>query len=408
MTPNRHSPKESDGSYQFDTLQDFVNNSPAYLYAAYDRTGVGIEPVPYNRSYQSWQFDVFAQDDFRATPRLTFSYGIRYDRFGAPVNVGPAKDSLLALGPGSNFIQRLQGLNYQPITTGNEPLFNTDNGNVGPRFGVSYDAGGTGQTIVRGSYGIFYDRPFDNLWQIVSLNSQIAGVWSFNGPVTALTPPLTVAAEGTLLQSSQYHTPQLFQPDLRNPMIQSAFVGIQQKLTDGILLEVNALTSLGRRLWTTDDVNRFDSVIPNQANPNGRYNTNPEFADIDYLGNQGASDYTAFTSALRFHRRRLNGQISYTLSHSIDNQSDPLAGIFEDYNQAGIANKPDSPIVRPASHASSTAAQIVGIPIFDQRRNLVFFAVYSLPTKLLRGWEMSGLGAIRSGLALQRVCAGVD
>ena len=388
--------EERDGSYDFDTLQSFVNNCPAYLYAAYDRTAVGTEPVPYNRSYRSWQFDVFAQDDFRATARLTFSYGIRYDRFGAPVNVGPAKDSLLALGPGSSFIQRLQGLNYEPLTTGNQPLFNTGNGNIGPRFGFSYDLGGTGQTIVRGSYGVFYDRPFDNLWQIVSLNSQIAGVWTFSGPVTSLTPPLAVAAEG-MPSSSQYHNPQLFQPNLRNPMIQSAFLGIQRKLMDGIVLEVNALASHGRGLWTTDDINRFYSVRPSQANPNGRYDTNPEFGDIDYLGNQGASDYTAFTSAVRFHRKRLNGQVSYTWSHSIDNQSDPLAGIFEDYNQAGIANKPDSPIVPGFTRQFDSSADR-GNSDFDQRQNLVFFAVYSLPTKLLRGWQVSGLGAIRSGL----------
>lgn len=388
--------EERDGIYQFDTLDTFKAGFPQYLYAAYDRAGMGIQPVPYNRTYRAWQFDAFAQDAFRATPRLTLSYGIRYDRFGAPANVGPAKDFLLALGPGSSFVERLQGLHYQPIGSGNQPLFDTGNGNVSPRFGFSYDLGGTGQTIVRGSYGIFYDRPFDNLWQIVSINRQIAGVWSFIGPVSSLSPALA-ESQGMLSPSSQYHNLQLFQPNLRNPTIQSAFLGIRRNLADGIVLEVNGLASRGRTLWTTDIVNRSFSVIPSPTNQNGRYASDPEFGDVDYRSNQGQSDYTAVTSVLRFRRRRLNGQISYTWSHSIDNQSDPLAGIFEDYNQAGIAAKPDS-ITEAAFTQQFASRTDRANSDFDQRHNLVFFAVYSLPTKLLHGWQVSGLGAIRSGL----------
>ncbi len=389
--------EERDGIYQFETLATFAAGTPAILAAAYDRAPPGIQPVPYNRTYRAWQFDAFAQDQFRVTPRLTLSYGLRYDRFGAPENVGPAKDFLLALGPGAGFVARLQGVHYQPIGSGNQSLFNTDNGNLGPRFGFSYDIGGTGQTMVRGSYGIFYDRPFDNLWQIVSINRQIAGVWSFTGPVSSLSTPLLAAEnQGTLLSSSQYHNLQLFQPNLRNPTIQSAFMGIRRNLADGIALELNALASRGRTLWTTDDINRFDS-LPASINPNRRYIADPAFGDIDYLSNQGQSDYTAFTSSMRFVRRRWNGQISYTWSHSIDNQSDPLAGIFEDFNQAGIANKPDVEMI-PGFTQQFASSEDRGNSDFDQRHNLVFFAIYSLPTRVLNGWQISGLGAIRSGL----------
>ena len=384
-----------DGLFYFSSLSALVSATPSYLFAAYDRTAPCCQPVPYNRTYRFSQFDLFAQDALRVTPRLSVNYGIRYDYFGAPQNIGAAKDNLLALGPGANFVQRLQGLHFQPISAGNQALFDTDSGNLGARFGFSYALDRTAQTVLRGGYGIFYDRPFDNLWQIVSSNRQRDGVWTFSGPLTLLSPAILAGAQGIAPSSTELYPLQLFQPGLRNPMIQSAFLGVGRSLTNGVVLQVNALASRGRELWSTDLVNRFFSVVPSPANNNGRYN--PNFEDIDYRANQGASDYAAFAATVRFHRSRLDGQASYTWSHSIDNQSDPLAGVFEDYNQSNLSQKPQG-ITQAAftrqfdSHADRADSD------FDQRHNLVVFAIYSIPSKLFRGWRVSGLGAVRSGL----------
>src|SRR5437667_246260 len=38
------------------------------------------------------------------------------------------------------------------------------------RLGGSYDLTGKGNLLLRGAYGIFYDRPFDNLWANTRLN----------------------------------------------------------------------------------------------------------------------------------------------------------------------------------------------------------------------------------------------
>jgi len=122
-----------------------------------------------------------------------------------------------------------------------------------------------GNTVLRGSYGIFYDRPYDNLWQMVSANRQVYESWSVTGNTIASWSPAAAAAQGTLQPVNEYHYPQMFQPGIGNPTIQSAYVGVQQKLSDGFSLEINVLTSHARRLWSTDVVNRSYSIVPAYA-----------------------------------------------------------------------------------------------------------------------------------------------
>ena len=391
------------GDYLFANLAGFAADSPVDLVVAYDRQAAGYRSVPYNRTYNYSQVDGFFQDAFRATARLTLSLGLRYDFYRPPLNTGPAKESLLQLGPGATFPARLSNAQYLQPTTGNQQLFDSDKRDWAPRAGISYDLTGSGRTVLRASYGIFYDRPFDNLWQIVSINRQIAGGWFFDGPVNFLAPPLSLANQGQLGLSSQFHTPLLFQPGLRNPMVQNSFAGVERKLTDGITLDVNALAARGRRLWSTDIVNRFGSLPEDQANPSGRYN--PNLQEIDYRGNQGQSDYFALSSALHFHGSRWNGQVTYTWSHAIDNQSDPLAGAFEDYNQERQANRPDYTALAGFTRQFDSGADRANAD-FDQRQNLVFYGIYEAPAALqstalrmlFRDWRVSALGAIRSGL----------
>jgi hypothetical protein len=402
---------DRDGLFQFfpdnpldlsSNLNAFAASTPFDVQFAIDNQAPGIRPVSYNRQYRYTQLDFFAQDAFRATPRLTLNYGIRYDRFGAPLNTGSTKDVLLTPGSGSSFPERLESIQIQAVSGGGQPLFATDRGNLAPRAGFAYAL--RGNTVLRGSYGIFYDRPFDNLWQMVSINHQVYQSWSVSGPLASYSP-MAAAERGDLQQTTGFHLPEMFQPGLRNPMIQSAYLGVQQKIDTGLTLELNAIASRGRRLWATDVVNRIYSIVPPSYFDNPSAVNDPGYGNIDYIANQGSSGYQALTATVRFRGARLNGQASYSWSHSIDNQSDPLAGAFANYNTSNSAAKPDDAIRASFTQQFASSASR-GNSDFDQRQNLVFFAIYRLPAPalsrvpaaILRDWRISGLGAVRSGL----------
>src|SRR6185436_3332347 len=104
-------------------------------------------------------------------------------------------------------------------------------------------------------------------------------------------------------------------------------------LTDNWTVEVNTLGALGRKLITTDSINRPFSVRPDSlSNPDGRLY--PALPPISYRANQGASNYHALAATARY--RFLH--VAYTWSHSIDNQSEPLAGDFFDLSFTRITS----------------------------------------------------------------------
>jgi hypothetical protein len=387
------------GDYRYHSLAGFAADAPYQLIEAHDSTVKALAPVPNGREYREWQANWFAQDSWRASERLTFHYGLRYDWFGGPVNTGSVKDRLIGLGPGPTLAEQLSGAHYLALPGGDKRLFDTGRGDWGVRAGVSYSRG---NTVLRASYGIFYDRPFDNLWQIVSINRQVADTWTFSQPVNVLSPPLEAAQTGALQTSTQYHAPLLFQPGIRDPRVQSAFAGMEHRLADGLMLDVKAMLSHGARLWTTDIVNRAFSG-PDLSRNQGRYST--DFEDINYRQDAGVSDYAALAAVLRVRRGGMTGQVSYTWGHAIDNQSDALAGAFVDYNQAGLATKQALPYLAAFTTQFASAADRANAD-FDQRHNLVFFGTYEIPAvrqqgmaaALLRGWRISGVGAVRSGL----------
>jgi hypothetical protein len=106
------------------------------------------------------QFGAYIQDDWDVTPRLQLNLGMRWD---AETNMFNNKwvtpDSVrAALGP----ILTATGRNpddYFTSGTSDRPIFL---GAFQPRVGFSFDALGTGRTILHGGFGVYYDREIWN------------------------------------------------------------------------------------------------------------------------------------------------------------------------------------------------------------------------------------------------------
>jgi hypothetical protein len=398
------------GRYQFESFANFLigrkapefveKTPPRYLLLPINRqTGLPGTNTDYWTFHRQTEFAGFLQDNLNLTPRLKLNLGVRFEYFGAPVARRTTRDWNFAFGPGDTPQERI-------ATGGIVPgrLFRSDFNNVAPRVGFAYDLFGSGRSVLRGSYGIFYDRILNNVW----LNAR-----NNNLPLLFLPPDLfTVsipASEGVvpLLPESLPNTSVVaLDRNLRAPYVESWFLGFQQELTPNLILDVNHVGSVGRKLLTSDGINRGGSLPRTEENPHGRFH--PGFWEIIYYANQGQSDYLGLEVALnRRFSRGMQFQVNYTFSRSRDVQSDPL--VAPRTGASAVTN----PLTRrlatsnldvvPAFTRQFDPRTDFGDSDYDQRHNLILNGVALVPRLAGLGlpfgnWQVSGIVGIRSGL----------
>ncbi len=139
---------DSKGTFTFNNLQDYMNNSAFQLRQA-------LQTASWYAT--QWQTYFFAQDDFRVSPDLTLNIGLRYELSTVPLGMFGATDaeSLGALVPG-------------PVEK--------DTNNWAPRIGFNWSPRssnsllGDGKTVIRGGFGMGYDVLFYNLLTVNASN----------------------------------------------------------------------------------------------------------------------------------------------------------------------------------------------------------------------------------------------
>src|SRR2546421_584413 len=82
-----------------------------------------------------------------------------------------------------------------------------------------------------GSYGLFYDRPFDNLWLNLRFNDAVPAATGLGAPGLNYLDQSLTALIGTrnVSPALQRYPLALYQPGIRTPYVQSVFFGLQQR-----------------------------------------------------------------------------------------------------------------------------------------------------------------------------------
>jgi outer membrane receptor protein involved in Fe transport len=253
---------ESNGVYTYEYFSDFfadILKPGGTCDSGESEYGLGTYPCYYNFtqgfgtprfSISTIDYGFFAQDDWKAKPRLTLNLGLRYDYEHVP----PPYPSLLATSV-LNTAVTVNGTTVGPypltqlpfVNVGNQP---SDTGEIGPRIGFSYDPFGKGETVVHGGYGLYFGR---NLNGIILNAYEAAG--SPQGQYTVPGIFGETAGPGVpvfpqIIPGGSFPTPgvDFYARNFKNPEVNEFDLTVQQELGKGTFLSVDYMGALAREL----------------------------------------------------------------------------------------------------------------------------------------------------------------
>lgn len=285
----------------------------------------------------------YAQDTWRITPRLTLSLGVRYELPWTWYQPD---------GHAATFVRGFQSTVFKNAPANlafvGDPgvprsLINTDYTNISPRFGLVYNVGGNGKTVIRIGGGTFYDAIPAT---IVGQTEPFTYNATYQYPEGSLSNPLynrpAIPADYTP-ETAAFTTPySIIYPDknYRNSYVMGFNAGIQHQVSKGSIFEMNYLGRFARHLMMPVDQNEaiYDCTgAYYQANPSTYCVTSPTAGYADRVrypgfnyGGQGVVDLlteaTANYNALQViytqrAYRNLTMLANYTYSRTLDEQS---------------------------------------------------------------------------------------
>jgi hypothetical protein len=243
-------------------------------------------------------FSAFAQDEWKVSPRLSLSLGLRWE-------VNPPPDVTQGLKP---YTVEGAGPSTWALAPQGTPLWQTTWFNFAPRLGAAYVLSNTPgrETVVRGGGGVF----FDTGQQLGSAGFQGAGFVAdsvnFSTPMPFPSLPLGGIPNPSLAlyQGTVY----AYAPHLQLPYTLQWNGSIEQALGKSQALTVSYVGSHAARLLQQNQIS-----AP----------TNPNTTSFNFIENGLTSDYDALQGQFRRRLSRgLTALASYTWSHCFDYGSD--------------------------------------------------------------------------------------
>jgi hypothetical protein len=401
------------GSYVADMLLGTYSGAAAFQPAAFAVPGKAGNPREMNFMY----FAPYVQDDWKVSSKLTLNLGLRYDYRNVPYesnnrmgwrNLDYAPGGLLVADPtlATGGIIDANGY-YQEA--GRRSPENPDRYKVfAPRISFAYRPTQSGDTVIRGGYGIFYDsaegREIDGSADIYPYVTRSNFQQSLGTSPLQTTDQVFPSFADPLPASPGANTflAVSMSPEPRNPYVQQWSLGVEKQLGHATSAEVNYVGSHGSNLLMRINIAQALPYTPDNPTVAGR-KPYPNFGVYIDSTWSGWSDYHALNATLTHRGRGLIGTLAYTWAKSTDSKSAAAGiGANESAGWQGFLNNHD-------------VARDHGLSSFDVANRLVASFVWNLPfgkgekvansatglkQALIGGWQLNGIYLWQGGFPI--------
>jgi Carboxypeptidase regulatory-like domain/TonB dependent receptor len=348
----------------FFTMEEAMKGVPSLWYLV----NSSIQPHLLFHNYSA-----YAQDTWKATSRLTLTYGVRWEDNPPPSETtGHAPIAV-------DQVKNLATMQLQPPGT---PLWKNSWANFAPRVGASYLARDRQDwpLIIRGGFGVFYALGTETAGNVNAYfeNPYAATNFVFGAPVPLTsTPPAA-----NFPPKPPYGDAALFDPHLKVPYSLQWNIAVEQGLGKDQRFTATYTGAAGRRLLRNNNLN--SQYLP----------VNKDFTYMFLTNNADYSNYDSLQ--LQYQRRLSHGfqaLASYTWAHSLDTGSSDAA-----YGRDCCGN-----ITLPS--AFYNVSQDYAPSDFDIRNSVSGAITYDLPGRHLGnallahafgGWSLDGIFRARS------------
>lgn len=334
--------------YTFPSISAYVaagNGTAPAGYTTYQET-IGNPEINYRTEF----YHLFAQDDWKVTPRFKLNYGLRYDLYNVP-----------RANPNS------------PLALSRD--FKIDKNNFAPRFGLVYGLrAGDRPTVIRASAGLYYDPPLIDVYRRAlqgngspaflnySFNPTSAGAPRFPSTLGSLPPGVATPRQSITGVS----------PDFVNLAVFHTNVQIEQALSQNFSLTVGAIHSRGNHIPVYRNINPINPIAT-LADGRPKFDTGinintrlyPNFNNVLLAESVGNSNYDAGTFQLA--KRFADGyqfSANYTWSHSIDDAPEQNLVAVTDLVQSDPTNRRRDRGNSVADQRHTLVLSFVGRPTF--------------------------------------------
>jgi TonB dependent receptor len=287
---------------------------------------------PVNGSTEVTELSLWVQDTWQISPRVTITPGLRWEYNPPPVS----SDAPWFLDPATNIFNHEQ-----------RPLWPVSYNNFAPRLSAVWRVTRSGNTVLRGGGGIFYDSSLSIATDLI--NSGPLGINQL------------ISGKAGLFSSVLSYG---FDPGLRLPRLAQWNLTLDRALGRNDAVSIGYVGSKGRRLIRRE--------------LGGLGNTPTQVFAL--TTNHGSSDYEGLQ--VQYRRRVARGVqalASYSWSHSLDNDS---SDSFLVWAAAGATASRD--------HASSD---------FDLRHSFTSSVTWDAPRRF-GGWSLDSVLRARSGFPI--------